>query len=102
MSQRRNELDAVLREVLGSSNVYFQPPEGTKMKYPCIVYRYSAPNDIPADNLTYRRLHQYSLTYITKDPDDPKRDQLNDLRYCRFVQFFTSDNLNHYVYTIYH
>lgn len=102
MSQRRNELDAVLRGVLGSSNIYFQPPEGTRLKYPCIVYRYSTANDIPADNIVYRRLHQYTLTYITKDPDDPKRDQLNDLRYCRFVQFFTSDNLNHYVYTIYH
>ena len=101
MSQRRIELDRILRDLLGTPNVYFQPPTGQKMDYPCIVYKLADANDIHAENRIYRRLYRYTLTYITKDPDDPKRDEIDDLRYCSFDRFFTSDNLNHFVYTIY-
>lgn len=101
MSQRRIELDRILRKILGSSNVYFQPPTGTKMNYPCIVYNFADAIDHHADNRIYRRLYRYTVTYITKDPDDPKRDVIDDLPYCSFDRFFTSDNLNHFVYTIY-
>ena len=34
----RYELHEFLCEILGSRNVYFQPPESVKMKYPAIVY----------------------------------------------------------------
>lgn len=98
----RNDLDALLRSTLGSGNVYFQPPESQKLSFPCVVYRLDDQNDIYADDQTYRRLKRYSLTYITKDPDDPKVDSFDDLRYCSMNRAFTSDNLNHYVYTIYH
>lgn len=101
MSQRRIELDRILRKILGSSNVYFQPPTGTKMNYPCIVYNLADATDQHANNRIYRRLYRYTVTYITKDPDDPKRDTIDDLTYCSFDRFFTSDNLNHFVYTIY-
>lgn len=102
MSQRRAELDKILRDLLGSKNVYYQPPNGIQLKYPCIVYNLDAEDDVHANNDIYRRLRRYSLTYMTKDPDDPKREELNDLRYCRFIRAFANDNLNHYVYTIYH
>lgn len=101
MSQRRNELHAKFERILGSRNVYFQPPTGLKMNYPCIVYNLADANDVHAENRIYRRLYRYTVTYITKDPDDPKRDELDDMRYCAFDRFFTSDNLNHFVYTIY-
>lgn len=102
MSQRRVELQRMLEGMLGSRNVYFQPPTGTKLNYPCIVYRLQAANDIHADDRLYRRLKRYSLTYITKNPEDPMVDTIDDLRYCSFASFFTSDNLNHYVYDIYY
>lgn len=102
MSQRRIELHQLLCDTLGSRNVYFQPPTGTKIQYPCIIYRLNNADDQHANNEIYRRLYQYSLTFITKDPDDPKRDAIDNLQYCRFTQFFTSDNLNHYVYTLYY
>lgn len=38
---RRYELQAVLEGILGSGNVYFQPPENLKMRYDCIVYERS-------------------------------------------------------------
>lgn len=102
MNQRRIELDRILRNLLGSSNVYYQPPTGTRMQYPCIVYKLATGNDIFADNRIYRRLYRYSLTYITKDPDDPMRDNIDDLQYCTFDTMFVSDNLNHYTYTLYY
>ena len=34
----RLELQTLLEEILGSRNVYFQPPESVKMNYPAIVY----------------------------------------------------------------
>ena len=101
MNQRRIELHHILEYVRGSKNVYYQPPTGTKLQYPCIVYNLATANDVHANNHIYRRLYRYTVTYITKDPDDPKRDEIDDLPYCAFDRFFTSDNLNHFVYTIY-
>lgn len=101
MSQRRVELQRLLEGMLGTRNVYFQPPTGLKLKYPCIVYNLDTADDVHADDLIYRRLYQYSLTYITKNPEDPMRDEIDNLRYCRFNRFFASDNLNHFVYTLY-
>lgn len=102
MSQRRTELDRIFREMVGPDHVYFQPPTGQKMQYPCIVYNLADQVDTHANNRVYRRLYRYTVTYITKNPDDTMRDELDDLPYCSFDRFFASDNLNHYVYTIYY
>lgn len=102
MNQRRPELHNLLCELLGSRHVYYQPPTGTKLQYPCIVYNLDAADDMHANDHIYLRLYRYSLTYITKDPDDPMRDKIDDLQYCSFNRFFVSDNLNHYTYTIYY
>ncbi len=102
MSQRRVELQRMLERLLGTRNVYFQPPNGLQLKYPCIIYHLDTANDVHAEDKIYRRLYRYSLTYITKNPEDPMRDLIDDLQYCSFNRFFTSDNLNHFVYTIYY
>lgn len=102
MSQRRVELQRMLEGLLGTRNVYFQPPTGMKLQYPCIVYHLDTANDVHASDRIYRRLYRYSLTYITKNPEDPMRDTIDNLQYCRFDRFFASDNLNHFVYTIYY
>lgn len=99
---RRTDLHHTLERVLGSRFVYFQPPNGKKFDgYPCIVYNLNNADDWHADDKIYSRHYSYTVTYITKDPDDPRRDLIDDLPYCRFNRFFTSDNLNHFVYTIY-
>lgn len=102
MSQRRVELQRMLEGLLGTRNVYFQPPTGMKLQYPCIVYHLDTANDVHANDRIYRRLYRYNLTYITKNPEDPMRDTIDDLQYCRFDRSFASDNLNHFVYTIYY
>ena len=101
MARTRVELDRILRTTLGSANVYFDPPESFKLKYPCIVYSLSNNQDINADNVNYYRLKRYSVIYITRDADDPMVDTLDDLKYCRMNRAYTADGLFHYAYDIY-
>ena len=102
MSQRRVDLHHKLEDLLGNRNVYYQPPTGLKLQYPCIIYNMSTAKDIHANDKIYRRLYRYTLTYISKNPDDPMRDLIDDMQYCSFDRMFVSDNLYHFVYTIYY
>jgi len=97
----REDLDALLCETLGSEYVYFQPPENLKMRYPCIVYSLNGNFKRQADNNTYHRRKEYSLLYITYDPDDAMIDKIGDLPYCGMSKPYTAENLHHYPYTIY-
>ena len=36
--RNRLDLQKIFEDILGSKNVYFQPPESLKMKYPAIRY----------------------------------------------------------------
>ena len=101
MARPRPELDAILRSTLGSTNVYFDPPESFKLKYPCIVYNLSGNYLRKADNKNYINMKRYTLIYITKDADDPMADVLEDLDHCSLDRPYSSDNLYHYAYTIY-
>lgn len=98
----RLELQAMLEELLGSRNVYFQPPESIKMKYPAIVYSLSDIRNIHASNVVHKKDTAYSLTYIDEDPDSENIEKISNLPYCNFDRFFTADNLNHYTFTIYY
>lgn len=98
----RIELQTMLEELLGSRNVYFQPPASIKLKYPAIVYSLSDIVNRYASNAVYKQNRPYTLTYIDEDPDSENIDKISKLPYCEFDQFFTSDNLNHYIFTIYY
>lgn len=99
---RRIQLQTKLEEILGSKNVYFEPPENIKMKYPCIVYELGAGLRTPADNKKYLFSQGYSVTYITKDPDSDIPDKLLELEHCSFERPFVSENLHHWVFFLYY
>jgi len=99
---RRLELHELLAETLGSRNVYFQPPDKTQMKYPCVVYSRSRINTKHADNRLYSHNQAYTVTVIGPDPDSSIVDKVLKLPHCRPDRHFTSDNLNHDVFTIYY
>lgn len=82
-------------------NVYFQPPTGTKIKYPCIIYELERTNVRHADNVPYALYDLYNIKYITRDPDDPVRNQLVMLPLCSSENSYVSDNLHHYPFYIY-
>lgn len=102
MAKPRLELQSSLEELLGTRNVYFQPPETKKLSYPCIIYSFRGYQDKQADNIRYRTFKRYDLTIIDKDPGSDLPDKIRaKFRYCSFDRFFVSDNLNHFSFTLY-
>lgn len=99
----RLELHEELCKLLGSRNVYFQPPESVKLNYPCIVYSRSGFNNRKANNKVYMSNKQYEIIVIERDPDSNLVDDiLNHFPLCSFDRPYTSDNLYHNVLTLYY
>ena len=82
-------------------NVYFQPPNGLKMEYPCIVYKWDDEQVLFADNGPYRRKKRYQVTVIDRDPDSILPDMVAGLPYSSFDRAYPADNLNHTVYNLF-
>jgi len=97
----RNDLKKALRTILGSNEVYFQPPESKKLTYPCIIYELGDYNLIHADNGKHHIDDLYNITLITKLPDETIGKALLELPMCGFNRVFINDGLYHYVFTIY-
>lgn len=98
---KRLELQKILEELLGSENVYFQPPSSKKMSYPAIVYERSRIEADRADNLAYRLYKRYQVTVIDPDPDSEIPDRIAKLPLCSFDRYYTADNLNHNTFNLY-
>lgn len=101
LRESRKELQKILEGVLGSRNVYFQPPENIKLKFPCIIFELSSLNRDYADNIPYVGAIRYSVMYVSRTPDDETFDKLSMLPYCWFERPYVADNLNHYIFRIY-
>jgi hypothetical protein len=98
---QRLELQALLETLLGSRNVYFQPPPSVEMKYPCIVYKRDRVNTIYANNLPYRNKTRYQVTVMDRDPDSVIHKRIGQLPLSSYDRFYTADNLNHDVYNLF-
>lgn len=99
----RVELQSALEDVLGSKNVYFQPPATIKMSYPAIVYSLDRDTHWNANDEIYLMKKRYTLTVIDKNPDTTIPDSLiYSFQYCSFDRHYKADNLNHYVLTIFY
>lgn len=101
MASRPN-LQIFLEELLGSRNVYFQPPASVSMNYPAIVYSRKPIENKHANNLVYKQDTAYELTVIDEYPDSEIVKKISKLPKCRHDSHFTSDNLNHDVFTLYY
>lgn len=102
METRRLELHEKLCDILGTRNVYFQPPEGFKMRYPAIVYELSGVPGLYANGGVYLTGRRYTVTAIDSDPDSSLVEKLAMLPTSRFDRHFKSDNLNHWVFTLHY
>lgn len=96
-----DELQEKLVELLGASNVYYQPPESIKMNYPAIVYSKSRIDTKKANNSTYVKNTRYEIIVIDRKSDNPVIDKLLELPYCSYDRNYKSDNLYHDVLTLY-
>ena len=99
--KRRLELNNLFKEILGTDNVYFEPPETVKLKYPCIIYERASGLTNFASNKPYTFNFRYTVTVIDRDPDSRIPGMLASQKYCTFDRSFTNENLYHYIFTIY-
>lgn len=102
MGSRLN-LHEELCAILGTKNVYFQPPASVTMKYPCIRYSRAGMDQKRANNSTYLSTNRYEITVIDRDPDSTIPDSiLKHFRMCSFDRAYVADNLNHTTLTLYY
>ena len=98
----RLDLQSLLEELMGSRNVYYQPPEGVKMSYPAIRFSKKTIASKYANDGKYSMRDCYELVVIAKLPDNPVIKKLLALQYCSYDRHYVADNLNHDVLTIYY
>ena len=101
MVQPRTELQMVLESVLGSENVYFQPPPNIRMEYPAIVYNLEHDHVQYADDMGYVVYRRYHVSVIDRNPDSPIAERMRKLRHCTFSNMFAVDGLNQFNFTLY-
>lgn len=102
MMNKRLELHELLCRVLGSRNVYFQPPESVKMKYPAIVYSRNRIENTSADNVVYKQDLSYKITVIDPDPDSEIVERVSRIPNIVYDRPYTANNLNHDVFTLFY
>jgi hypothetical protein len=98
----RLELQTKLEQLLGTRNVYFQPPENVKIKYPAIIYSRTRIDARFANNNGYKLDHAYQVIYVHSNPDDSFIDTLALFPTARFQREYTANNLYHDVFIIYY
>lgn len=99
----RLELQTKLETLLGSRQVYFQPPETVKMKYPAIAYDLYQLNQRFADDTAYRRFPRYTVTIIDRNQEiDWVPAMLDAFQYCSVERIYYADGLAHYAFVIYY
>lgn len=95
--KNRLDLQKKFEDILGSKNVYFQPPEGLKMKYPAIRYNLDDIDKMSGDNIAYRKTNRYNVIVISDDPDKNIElvNKILDLPLSSYDRHYVSNNLNH-------
>ena len=100
---QRLELQSKLEGLLGSRNVYYQPPESVKMRYPAIKYSKTNIDTRYASDKVYKMKDCYELIVIDPKPDNSLiKILLEEFQYCSFVRHYIADNLNHDVLRLYY
>lgn len=96
MKISRRNLDKELREILGSNNVYFEPPESVRMKYPAIRYELTGESVTKANNKRYAVHKKFKITVISSDPTNEIIDAvLQHFPLSSFDRRYESDDLVH-------
>lgn len=96
---RRLQLHQLLETF--APNVYFQPPTNIHLQYPCIIYKRDFADTKFADGIPYDHVKRYMITVIDQNPDSEIPDKVASMPMSLFNRFFTVDNLNHDVYSVY-
>lgn len=100
---RRLELHEKLKQLVGTENVYFQPPASVHLSYPCVIYSIGNGDAKHADGMVYKYTNSYEILFIFKKPNiDIIEQVLETLPMCRMSRAYVADNLNHYAFSVYY
>lgn len=99
--ERRLKFHTLLKVLLGSEYVYFQPPASITMSYPAIVYMRNNVKTEFANNLPYSHTKRYMVTVIDRKADSDIPTKVSELPLSSFSRHFTADGLHHDVYDVY-
>ena len=98
----RLDLQAKLEAILGTRNVYFQPPESMKISYPAIIYSRNEIRNRSANNGIYIQRDMYQIIVVDPNPDSIYVRAVSQLPTARHSKHYTKDNLNHDVFSIFY
>ena len=98
----RLQLQTELETLLGSKNVYFQPPQSKLIEYPAIRYSISRIDTRHANNMIYKQKTAYEVVLIDYNPDSEYLNSILKLPYCSFDRTYPAENLHHFVFTLYY
>ncbi len=98
---RRPLLQTMLKNLLGSDNVYYQQPSKKFMRYPSIIYSIAKIKNVFANNQVYKQTRTYTITVIDYNPDSVIVNKISLLPDCSFDRHYVVDNLHHTVFTLY-
>lgn len=99
MNKRETTIKTQLSAIC--SHVYFQPPTGTDMRFPCIVYSRQKIEQKKADNIKYKTDVIYKVIVIDRDPDSEIVNAVSQLPHTNHTGFYTKNNFNYDVFTMY-
>lgn len=104
MGRTRIELHTWLESLLGSRNVYFQPPESQTLEYPCIVYNLANQSPNYADDKLYLKKNKYVIRLIcfALDYDGALRSDFEAGLQRPLIQVYAKDGLYHCIYELYY
>lgn len=98
----RPDLQTLLESILGSRNVYYDPPESVKMQYDAIRYSRKKIDNRFANNNVYKQNNAYEVIVIYRDPDSDIPIKISKLPMCSHDRHYVADNLHHDVFTLYY
>lgn len=98
----RPDLQTLFESILGSRNVYYDPPESVKMQYDAIRYSRKKIDNRFANNNVYKQDNAYEVIVIYRNPDSDIPIKISKLPMCSHDRHYVADNLHHDVFTLYY
>lgn len=102
MQNNRLKLHSELVNILGSNNVYFQPPESVKINYPAIIYSRSDIDNKYADDSIYDKTIKYQVTIVDHNPDSEIVNRMTSFKFAVYDRHYIVNGLNHDQFTVHY
>lgn len=97
----RAAIQSFLETKFPNVSIYFQPPDGFQMEYPCIVYTLSKIESEFSDNIPYLQNSRYTITVMDQDPDSNITKEIAKLPLSRHERHFVVAQLHHDIFNVY-